>query len=418
MNKAGVTNGKFIAGLVITLIVVTSIAVLASLHASPQPSSSITVNPSSSNWPMFRHDLSHAGYSASTAPTSPNLLWNYTTTTEFNFPENEGRDPLTTSPVVAEGYLYCSGAINVYCLNASSGEQVWIYPTSGLDSSTPAVAGGYVYVGVAALLNDIPSNPTVVCLDALTGSKVWNFATSGPVSSSPAVANGYLYVQCTDGNLYCLDALTGNKKWSCQLYGVGRSSPAVVDGFIYVGSGDGNVNCIDAGTGEIRWQYMTGGDKPWEAHAVLSSPSVVDGRVYVGSHDFNVYCLNASNGEKLWNYTTGFYVESSPAVASGYVYVGATDENVYCLDAYSGEKVWNFLATAENVTRFRVQSSPAVANGHVYFGANNYVYCLDGLTGDKVWEYAGNGIIGHNSPAIADGVMYITTEGGYVYAFE
>jgi outer membrane protein assembly factor BamB len=170
LDKAGVTKGTF-AGLVIVAIVVISIVVLASLYASQQPSSSITVNPSSSNWPMFRHDLSHAGYSTSTAPTSPNLLWNFTTTTEYAFPESEGREPLKTSPVVADGYLYCSGAINVYCLNASSGEQVWIYPTSGLDSATPAVAEGYVYVGVAALLNDVPSNPNVVCLDAYTGSK-------------------------------------------------------------------------------------------------------------------------------------------------------------------------------------------------------------------------------------------------------
>lgn len=32
-----------------------------------------------SEWPMFRHDLNHSGYSTSTAPTTNNVLWSYPT---------------------------------------------------------------------------------------------------------------------------------------------------------------------------------------------------------------------------------------------------------------------------------------------------------------------------------------------------
>ncbi|PVX24400.1 MAG: hypothetical protein CW691_07715 [Candidatus Bathyarchaeum sp.] len=398
----------------IVLIAIISAVLLSSLYMM-HPNSSITVNPSSTNWSMFHHDLTHSGYSTSTAPMLANLLWNYTTIP--NYPDGSG-EGVSSSPVVADGYLYFGGEINVYCLNASSGEKVWIYLTSGYGGATPAVAGGYVYVCVAAMYQDFPSNTSVVCLDALTGSKVWNFTTSAlAVQSSPAVADGYLYIECYDGNIYCLDAATGNKKWSFQSWGCGLSSPAVVDGFVYVGSGDGNVNCLNASSGARIWNFMTGGDKPWEAHAVVSSPAVVNGFVYVGSLDGKVYCLSAANGEQVWNYTTGSGVHSSPAVCSGYVYVGSNDKNMYCLNASSGDKVWSYQTAPKDVAYYGIQSSPAVASGYVYFGSSNRMYCLNALTGDKVWEYAANGNIGYNSPAIANSTMYITTQDGYVYAF-
>ncbi|MFA5363908.1 MAG: PQQ-binding-like beta-propeller repeat protein [Candidatus Bathyarchaeia archaeon] len=352
----------------IVLIIIIGVILFSSLYTS-MPSSDITVNPSSNNWPMFHHDLNHAGYSTSTAPVSCNLIWNYTA--ELAYPDGPS-ERISCSPVVSDGYLYFGGEVNVYCLNASSGERVWIYPTGGYGDTTPAVAGGYVYVGVAALYQDFPSHPNVVCLDALSGSKVWNFTTSsGVIQSSPAVVNGCLYVVCYDGNVYCLDAATGHKKWSYQTGGVGLSSPSVVDGFVYVGSGDGNVNCFNASTGKRVWNYMTGQEKPWEAHAVSSSPAVFNGFVYVGSLDGKVYCLNAVNGEKIWNYTTGSGVHSSPAVASGYVYISSNDDNLYCLNASSGEKIWNYTASATDIPYSGIQSSPAVADGCVYFGSAN-----------------------------------------------
>jgi eukaryotic-like serine/threonine-protein kinase len=62
-------------------------------------------------------------------------------------------------------------------------------------------------------------------------------------------------------------------------------------------------------------------------------------------------------------------------------------------------------------------SSPAVAYGYVYFGSSNYFYCLDALTGYRAWEYAVEGAIVYNSPSISNGTVYITSEGGVVYAF-
>ena len=47
------------------------------------------------DWPMFRHDLQHTGYSTSPAPNTNQTLWNYTT---GNF--------VASSPAVADGKVY------------------------------------------------------------------------------------------------------------------------------------------------------------------------------------------------------------------------------------------------------------------------------------------------------------------------
>ena len=81
----------------------------------------------------------------------------------------------------------------------------------------------------------------IYCLDASTGAKIWNYTTQGGVNSSPAVAGGYVYVGGWDRNVYCFDALTGNKVWNYTTNASVNSSPAVAEGIIFVGSWDQKV---------------------------------------------------------------------------------------------------------------------------------------------------------------------------------
>ena len=269
-------------------------------------------------WPMFHHDLSHSGYSTSTAPNTNNTIWNYTTD-----------DSVFSSPAVVDGKIYF-GSDKVYCLDALTGAHIWNYTTSNSVLSSPAVADGKVYVG--------SWDNKVYCLDALTGAHIWNYTTGGDVFSSPAVADGKVYVGSWDRKVYCLNALTGTHIWNyTKAYPV-DSSPAVADGKVYVGSYDNKVYCLDALTGAHIWNYTTGS-------SVFSSPAVVDGKIYFGSD--KVYCLDALTGAHIWNYTTGISGFSSPAVADGKVYVGSHDHKIYAFGAFvwSTNSVGNSKAT-------------------------------------------------------------------------
>jgi len=344
-------------------------------------------------WPMFRHDLSHTGYSTSTAPYTNNTIWNYTTGAEVD-----------SSPAVADGKVYVgSYDYNVYAFNATTGDVIWNYTTGDNVWSSPAVADGKVYVG-SLLGPDVISK--VYCLNASTGTHIWNYTTGDHVYSSCAVADGKVYVGSHDSNVYCLNASTGAKIWSYKTGSGVRSSPAVAEGKVYVGSHDHNVYCLNASTGAKIWSYTTGS-------AVYSSPAVAEGKVYVGSHqtDSNVYCLNASTGAKIWSYKTGSGVDSSPAVVDGRVYVGSIDHNVYCLSASTGAFIWSYT------TGSYVDSSPAVANGKVYVGSHDgKVYCLSASTGAKIWSYK-TGYRVHSCPAVANGKVYVGSHDGKVYAF-
>jgi outer membrane protein assembly factor BamB len=338
-------------------------------------------------WPMFHHDVSHAGYSASKAPSTNNTIWNDTIGSY-----------VYSSPAVADGRVYVGSLSgDVDCLDALTGKSIWYRHTDSRVYSSPAVAYGKVYIG--------SNDGHVYCFDASTGVNVWNYATHDVVYSSPAVADGKVFIGSNNHNVSCLNASTGTLIWNYTTGDIVQSSPAVVDGKVYIGSNDGHVYCLDASTGTHIWNYTTGGD-------LWSSPAVADGKVYVGSDDARVYCLDALSGDQIWNYTTGSSVYSSPAVADGRVYVGSNDDHAYCLNASTGMQVWNCT------TGGSVQSSPAVAEGKVFFGSDDMcVYCLDASTGTQIWKCTTGGYA-QSSPAVADGIVYMASSDGTIYAIE
>jgi outer membrane protein assembly factor BamB len=334
-------------------------------------------------WPMFHHDLTHTGYSTSTAPNTNQTLWTYTT-----------GSAVYSSPAVFGGMVYV-GSDKVYALNASTGSLVWSYTTGSYMRSSPAVFGGMVYVG----------SDKVYALNASTGSLVWSYTTGGQVYSSPVVADGRVYVGSSDSRVYALDVSTGALVWNYTTGASVVSSPTVVGGVVFVGSEDNRVYALNEMSGAQIWNYTTG-------NLVDSSPAVAGGMVFVGSYDGNVYAMNASTGAYKWNYTTGNWVASSPAVAGGTVYVGSTDGKVYALNAATGAYLWNYT-TGDSV----YYSSPAVAGGMVFVGSyDGNVYAMNAITGARAWSYT-TGAWVVSSPAVVGGVVFVGSYDGNVYAF-
>ena len=76
----------------------------------------------------------------------------------------------------------------------------------------------------------------------------------------------------------------------------------------------------------------------------------------------------------------------------------------------AGDLRWRYL------TGGSVFSSPAVADGVVYVGSDDgYVYTVDASSGDLRWRYETKGGV-FSSPAVAGGVVYVGSRDGYVYA--
>jgi outer membrane protein assembly factor BamB len=324
-------------------------------------------------------------------------------------PSKEPGDPIwekrvgsSTPPTVVNGTVYVGTSNGIYSLNASSGNEKWIFESERAVYSPPTVRNGTVY-GVGA-------TDTLYGMDAGTGKEIWNYTAGGDVDTSPTVVNGTVYFGSDDNNLYALNAETGNKEWNYTTGGKIRSEPTAYNGTVYFGSNDKKVYALDPLSGEGLWNYTTGG-------AVESSPTIYNGTVYVGSSDSNLYALNAQTGKKEWSYKIGDGVDespiagdagisSSPTVWNGTVYVGTNEKAVYAIDARTGKKEWNYS------TEQMVYSSPTVANGTVYAGsADQNLYALDTTTGEKKWEYnTGTSYLGATSPTVVNGTVYVGSD--------
>ncbi len=250
---------------------------------------------------------------------------------------------------------------------------------------SPALADGMIYASC---------NAGICAANAFTGAPLWSYEIGG-IWSTPAVAEHVLYVSSSDNNLYALSAGTGNLLWKSQT-GSFDSSPAVAHSIVYVGSDDSNVYALNSSTGALVWKYATGG-------AVESSPAVEEGTVYVGSDDDNLYAFDAKTGALRWKVATGGPVTTAPAIANGMVYFASYDTNLYAVRATDGFLFWK-VGTGE-----LTYSSPVVAHGIVYYSAwTRSILALDANSGSVLWK-TGQG--GSGSPAVANGVLYVTSNG-------
>ena len=167
---------------------------------------------------------------------------------------------------------------------------------------------------------------------------------------------------------------------------------------------------------EPLWTFETGG-------RVRSSAAIVNGVAYIGSCDGNIYAIDAASGEELWRQETGAEVYSSPAVADGLVFVGSRDGNIYALDVKTGKPAWK-----HEVGR-PVRSSGIIVEGVLYIGSGELcfeggrdeqelpnLWALDAKTGKVLWQYNCGGI--WSRPAVADGVVYIASMGGFLSAVD
>ena len=302
---------------------------------------------------------------------------------------------LGNTPAVTSGRVIVNTTAGVQAYAATTGAVVWSSETSQQFEASPAVVGGVVYIGSR-------SSPNFYALSATTGAQLWDTPIGGATFSSAVVANGVVYFGCNDNKVYALQASTGTILWTYATGGVVEPSPAVVGGVVYIGSADDKFYALNAATGGLIWSYATGG-------AVESSPAVSNGVVYFGSDDAAVYAVAAKSGRLRWAYSTGNAVSESPAVANGTVLVGSIDGNIYALDARTGALQWDFY------TQY-VVGDAAVANGVVYFGdGSGSFYAVNAMNG-AVLASGQFGNTEFGSPAISDGVVYVSQNFGDTFA--
>lgn len=310
--------------------------------------------------------------------------------------------PIVSSPVISDGVIYMSSLdTHVYALDQETGKELWKFKSALPIASSPAVADGKLFF--------VSSTGALAALDLATGKPRWVFVADyerrfeaknlhgySPkqqtipdawdiYTSSPAVSNGKVYFGMGDGGVYAVDAATGLLQWKFQTGNVVHSSPAVVNGVVYIGGYDSRLYALDAETGQQKWMFQAGVDPAVNNQVGFqSSPAVADGIVYIGSRDAHVYAIDAMTGIKKWDYPTSkSWVNTTPAVRDGVIYAGTSDSSrMMALDAKTGRLRFNFDSKAY------VFSSPALAGSTLYFGSHNgKLYAIDAISGKLQWAF-------------------------------
>jgi outer membrane protein assembly factor BamB len=279
----------------------------------------------------------------------------------------------------------------------------------------------------------------------------WRVETDGRTAPIPVLADGVLYFGGDDGVVWAVDAETGQERWRFTAAAAIGAPPAAGPETVYVGDRTGMLYALDRQTGTLRWQasVLTSAEEnavranggfefdassawtysmsPVEVDGVVfvasgehvSAPAVADGLVVIPNGYVSLLrAFDAATGAPLWRFPA-----TENDVLSDYAEVGPGPQaGVFAIDAASGQQRW-YARTSHMVI-----GTPAIDDGVVYVGTQyGTVFAVDAQTGATLWvtsfntvrsPYSGLGIAISASPAIADGVVYVGSADGTLHALD
>jgi outer membrane protein assembly factor BamB len=232
----------------------------------------------------------------------------------------------------------------------------------------------------------------------------WSTNAGGAIQSHLVRANDALYVTTMGNDLTVLDPATGKEHWRFTAGDAIFSTPWITADTAYLASADHNVYAIDLKTHQPRWKFNTQG-------AVFAGPALAQGIVCVGSVDTIIYGLDAATGQEKWRVKGNNMYQSNTATDGNRFFVGGWDNTFRAIDARTGHVAWEKKigrAPSGSISFYYSPaiSSPAVGDGLVYVTTNDGVlHAFNTTTGDEAWSYDGKKL-GYSSPLYHDGKVF------------
>lgn len=254
---------------------------------------------------------------------------------------------ITGTPVLDGTTVYLSISVEkdetLISFDLSTGKRVWEFAAGPIETSPLLIGKSLVVTNV---------NGTVYCVDKSSGEQLWKYEIKGEgagkqIHSSPASNGTAIAFGSDDGTLTVLDRTNGTLLWKDDA-GTGIfATPVFEDSLLVVGTLGGLIQAYAAATGSLRWTFDT--------HApVYGGPSAGGGMIFAGSSNGILFGLDAATGNERWNFQTKSVINSSPLIAGDRVIVGSLDRILYVLNSTNGKEVWRFTADG------RIKVSPVL----------------------------------------------------------
>jgi polyvinyl alcohol dehydrogenase (cytochrome) len=322
-------------------------------------------------------------------------------------------------------------------------------------TGSPVVFDGIVYIGVSSNEETLATNPaypccsfrgSIVALDARNGAMLWKTFdmpdnggqtdqySGGAVWQPPAIdpKRGTLFIGT--GNNYTVPA----DVVACQNANPTADCTAPDDLF------DAALG-LDLKTGQVKWSKKLQGFDTWTVACITSSgpnpncpvpsspdfdlggsgPNLVGNIVGFGQKSGIFWALNPDNGNIVWSTPVGpgaslGGIEWGTATDGKRIYVAISNSDLLpytlvpsgqqitwgawsALDVATGKILWQ---TADPTPGTIDRGSVSVANGVMYVGSNSgQMYALNTTTGNILWNFASGGSV-IDGPSIVDGTLY------------
>lgn len=273
----------------------------------------------------------------------------------------------------------------------------------GLGYSTVSVVGDRLYT---MGYDKDAGLDMVFCLDAVSGeeiwvhsypSKIWNRAHEGGTVNTPSIGEDAVFTLNREGNLFRLDAATGEVEWHTPLVPEANphdlkiptwgysGSPLLVDGDMYLNCG--RLLSIDKKSGEVLWASKDYGD----GYGTPLALEVNGKKALAVLNGDGVAVVDRASGDELYFYpftgerrgvnaSTPIAIDDAMFVSSGKIPAGA-------LLAFDEKELIPVWENREMATSF----SGCVRIGDYLYGYDQTILkCVD-LEGQPHWAERGIG---------------------------
>ena len=289
------------------------------------------------------------------------------------------------SPVKSDNaLLFGSSDQHIYSVNKNTGDLIWKYKTEGAVYSTPLISQNTVFC--------TSMDGNLYAIDKESGTLNWKFKSAIDHQEdiwdyhgcSPSINDDLIYYGNGEGEFFAINKNNGVEEWSYQTEGAIHSTPIVNENKVFFGNFNGFFYALDSKTGNKLWKFNTIGQRWFPRGAIQQGASSHKNMLYFGSRDFNIYALNTETGKGMWNmYEQGSWVIATPVVADSLLLFGTSDTHrFYALDNRNGKIIWK---TALSLNVF---GQCEVGTRLIYVGAlDGKVYALRKKDGKIMWEF-------------------------------
>ena len=207
-------------------------------------------------------------------------------------------------------------------------------------------------------------------------------------------------------------SVLGTELWRKELVGGAKTAPVVgEDGTIYVVTQNGMLTVINP-DGDSRWQSILGGASTFGGN----SPPVItqDGSVLVV---YDGYLKTfAPDGTPVLSLTKLGSITAPPAIGSdGTIYLMSNKSTLWAINP-DGSDLWNRELC--QVSGGGTWPGPVVSSEGIVYGVckGRDIYAMDAADGTLLWTYNTNDKMESTPVTGTDGLTYIVSTGGWVFA--